>query len=144
MPNDIVIKTKYTSKQECINNCLDHQGKTYLTWVFNYSITGIIDDKGHFEISCMSRAAAMQEFIGDIVEKEDGVYMIGKIIPKPFTMRSLIVLTTILVIIAPIYVLKLGFVGLMVMVITCSILGINYYMMLKTDSLFNRISKKVT
>ena len=143
MNKHVEIKTQYTDKNECMSSCLDYHGKTYLAWFFNKDISGIVDDGGHFELSSRSSAAAMQVFNGEIIEKEDGIYMIGEIKPKPFVKKLLWVFTVILLLTAPVYIIEWKVWGVVSEIVVFMILFINYWFMYRSDMLYERISNKV-
>ncbi|MBI9012475.1 MAG: hypothetical protein JEZ08_09635 [Clostridiales bacterium] len=140
MNKPVEIKTKYTDKNECMTSCLDYHGKTYLAWLFNKDISGIVDGGGHFELSSRSSAAAMQVFSGEIVEKKDAIYMIGEIRAKPFVKKLLWVFTVLMLLSAPIYIIEWGNVCELVFF---TLLLINYCFMYRSDMLYKRISNKV-
>lgn len=139
----VEIKTQYTDKNECMTSCLDYHGKTYLAWFFNQDISGMVDEDGCFELSSRSSAAAMQVFSGEIIEKEDGVYMIGEIKPKPFVKKLLWISTVILLLTAPVYIIEWQVWGIVSEFVFFIILFINYWFMYRSDMLYKRIAMKV-
>jgi len=143
MIKHVEIKTKYKDKDECKTQCLDFHGRTYLAWFFNKDISGIVDDNGRFELSSRSSAAALQIFTGEIIEKEEAVYMVGEIKPKPFVKNLLILFILILLITAPVYIIEWAIWGIVSEIIFFSLLFINFWFMYRSDMLYKRISNKV-
>lgn len=144
MSKHVEIKTHYKNKNDCIMSCLDHHGKTYLAWFFNKDISGVVDEKGNFELSSRSGAAALQVFCGKILEREDGIYMVGEIKPKPFIKKLLLLFSAILILTAPVYIIEWKIWGIVYELIFFAIIFINYRMMYRFDMLFRRIYKKVS
>lgn len=61
----IKIKTKYRTKEECINNCRDIKRKTFMCGV-SKSISGEVNTNGTFKLSSTRKKSGMFEFIGAI------------------------------------------------------------------------------
>jgi hypothetical protein len=74
---DIVIKTKYKTKEDCMENWRDIASKTTLAVTYSRQISGQVYPDGRFEFSSRAKGRAMREFRGIIKEEADGAYMIG-------------------------------------------------------------------
>lgn len=73
---NITIKTKYETKQDCIENCRDIKRKTRLATTYSRQISGEVYTDGSFELSSRAKGSAMYEFRGIIKEEADGIYMV--------------------------------------------------------------------
>lgn len=135
------IETPFESYEECLENCVEIRKKTYLAYVFDYRISGTVNEHGEFRLSCRSGNASYFEFIGIIVEQEKKYMMKGNLIIKPFVKVFMNTCTIIIAISMipflvygqwPHYILY-GIVWVMVI--------INYSMFLNPKSLIKAIQK---
>jgi len=140
---NIRIKTKYSTKYECMEKCRDYHGKTRLDLVFIRHISGEVYPDGSFELSSRSRAAALLEFKGKIIEEEDGVYMVGEIVSKHFAVSLLYICTLLVLIVSPLYIYSWGVFGILYMFFILGLLAINFLLMRFSDSLYDEIVRKV-
>jgi hypothetical protein len=53
------------------------------------ALSGTVNDTGSFVLTIKARGAAASEFVGQIEEAEDGVYLIGYIQPRKQMMRRI-------------------------------------------------------
>lgn len=138
------IKTKYETKEECLEQCRDHKGWTRFDWMIIMKISGEVYPDGSFELTAMARAGACQIFRGRIKQEEDGIYMEGRITPKIFVKRFLIVCAVITALVSPIYVYYLGWWGTVFMLAVFSVIAWNFALMYFSESLKKQIIRKVS
>ncbi len=79
---EIRIKTRYTSIEECRESCRDIHKKTVMATTFSRGISGEINQDNHFVLSSTQKGSALFEFVGQIIEADDGIYMVGEIQKK--------------------------------------------------------------
>jgi hypothetical protein len=86
--NNVAIKTKYNTTQECLEQCRDYKGDTIFAGAFSKGISGSVASDGHFVLSSRKRYENLFEFIGRVEQREDGIYMVGDIKPRSFAIYS--------------------------------------------------------
>lgn len=86
---DVEIKTKYLTISECAENCLDIHKRRVMVLNLSKKLYGEVSDDYTFIISSRGKFGAMYWFEGQIVDREDGIYMSGTIRPKPMYQVSM-------------------------------------------------------
>lgn len=76
------IRTKYLTKEDCMNNCRDITRMTSMARSFSRKICGEVHSDGSFKLSSTNKVSNMFEFTGTIEERQDGIYMAGEIMPR--------------------------------------------------------------
>lgn len=93
---NIEIKTKFESIDECMENCRDIKR----TWVVPLpgfrKIYGVVNGDGSFKLSSQRKNSAIFEFVGSIKTRNSDVYMAGEIRPKTRYKYSIYILNVIL------------------------------------------------
>lgn len=142
--NNISIKTNYKSIEECKENCRDYKGRTRISTNFLRQISGEIHEDGSFILSSRMKGSAMFEFIGKIIEKPDGVYMIGDIRPKPIQLKIIYVSIVLMSLLGFLFIFTMGVVGLLFGAIFLIGPWFNLILINKSDYLYNDIIRKVS
>lgn len=83
--NKVLIKTRFASIEECAENCVDQVGRVRFSSSLGRKIIGEVSSDYKFVISSSMKNAATHEFVGDIVAREDGIYMVGIVRPRKLT-----------------------------------------------------------
>ncbi|SKC69181.1 hypothetical protein [Maledivibacter halophilus] len=74
------IKTKYKSIEECINSCGEMKEDTFWgKWHFLKEIVGKMNENGSFKLSTRERYGTAHEFVGNVKQQHDGIYLVGDI-----------------------------------------------------------------
>lgn len=141
--NNISIKTKYKTKEECMENCRDVKGKTILATTYSRQISGEVYPDGSFVLSSRAKGSAMFEFKGVIREEEDGVYMQGDIIKKPSAIKIVYGSILISTVIAIAMVLTMNPVFILFAVLFATMPWLNLMIINKSDFLYKDILNKV-
>ena len=141
---DVIIKTKYESKEDCIENCRDIKSKTVMAMSLNRKISGTMTTGGQFVLSSRSKGAAMFEFKGHVEENRDGVFMVGDIAPKSFQVKLIYTSVIIMMLAGAAMMLTFNPVLLLFGVLFMVIPWANVLAMKYSDHLYNVIVKKVT
>ncbi len=142
---DIVIKTKYGSKQECIEECRDIKKKTIMAMSFNSSISGTVSEFGEFNLSSRAKGgAAMFEFTGQIEEDSDGVFMVGEINPKKLQARLIYGMIVLFTIAGLGFIITFNPVLMLFGVLSLIVPWLNFAALKYSDHLYKIIIKKVT
>lgn len=141
---DIIIKTKYSSKYECMENCRDINKKTIMAMSLSRAISGTVSDTGEFCLSSRSKGAAMFEFIGEIEENKDGVFMVGEIQPKPYQVKLIYFMTILFTLMGFGFVLSFEPVLVLFGIFFMIIPWINIIALKTSDHLYKLIKRKVT
>lgn len=79
---NISIKTKYITIEDCRQNCVDIEGTRLFARSLTSKLFGVFQEDNTFLISSEAKVAFNYEFKGKIVEKTDGIYMEGRISQK--------------------------------------------------------------
>jgi hypothetical protein len=108
--NHFEMKTNYESIEEAVEKVAQLIENSKKTLVAMNLLTGEIKLGGEFILSSKARGAAMSEFIGKIVQREDGVYLVGIIQPKESAMKRFYLLGAFNLIFAFILVMSGNFV----------------------------------
>jgi hypothetical protein len=141
---NIVIKTKYKTKSECIEKCRDFKGKTKLVISLSRQISGEVFPDGRFELSSRAKGSAMYEFKGMIKEEEGCVYMVGEIIPKLFTLRIIYLSIVLGIIMAMVFIITMGTVGILFALLFATVPWLNLIAISRGDYLYKEIIRKVS
>jgi len=144
MRENIKIKTKYKSILECEQSCVDGIGRKIVAKSWSKKLYGIFEDGHRVVISSDAKGAALFEFEGRIVAREDGIYLEGDIREKSYSKGlvygsvafSLILGFAMMSTFNPVFV----FMGVMFMVIPWT----NVIYMRKSDVLYQMLVKRVS
>ena len=140
---NVKIKTKYKTILECEQACVDGIGKKIMAKSWSNKLFGVFEDGHRVVISSDAKGAALFEFDGRIVAREDGIYLEGEIREKSsskgfvygsvaFSMiLGLIMMSTF----NPVFM----FMGAMFMIIPWT----NVIYMRKSDALYQMLVKRV-
>lgn len=79
---DVTIKTKYQTLEACRNNCLDINKSFLIPFGISKKIYGKIYEDNTFMMSNASKFGTIFKFEGEIIKKEDGIYLVGDISVK--------------------------------------------------------------
>jgi len=79
---NVEIKTKYKSVEECVLQCRDVKRKNCFESLFKRELFGEIFADRSFNLRSRKKGSYYFEFVGRIEERGDGIYMVGKIQPK--------------------------------------------------------------
>lgn len=141
--NDISIKTKYNTKEECMENCRDVKGKPILATTYSRQISGEVFPDGNFVLSSRAKGSSMFEFKGIISEEADGVYMKGDIVKKSSSIRIVYGSILISTLIAIAMVMTMNPVFILFAILFATIPWLNLIIINKSDFLYNDILNKV-
>lgn len=140
---NVSIKTKYKTLEACEQNCVDGIGIKRIAKTGSNKLYGVFDESHQFTITSDARGAALFAFEGVILEKEDGIYLEGKIFVKPQTKN--IVLGSILLfsLMGILFTLSqnavLIFMGVLFMIVP----WFNFMYMNKSNALYKMIENRV-
>lgn len=82
---NLEIKTKYESVEVCMEECRDIKKKRTMPVPASAKIYGEVFDDGSVHLSSRkAKTSVIFEFIGQIEARNDGIYMVGEIRPKPY------------------------------------------------------------
>lgn len=139
----IKIKTKYMTKDDCMENCRDITRKTRLSTNYSRQISGEVYPDGSFVLSSRAKGSSMFEFKGMIQEEDDGVYMIGDI--KKKAIATYIVYLSIIIseIIALSLVMTLNPVFILFALFFFTLPWLNLIYLSRSDSLYKDLVNKV-
>ncbi len=140
---NIVIKTKYKSKSECIEECRDIKNKTIMAMNLNRKISGSMTPDGRFELSSRAKVAAMYEFIGYVEENSDGVFMVGDIQAKKLQKTLILISIVLFSLLGMGFILTFDPVMLFIGVLFMIVPWINFIIMKQSDALYKEIIRKV-
>lgn len=141
---NITIKTKYETKQDCIENCRDIKRKTRLATTYSRQISGEVYPDGSFELSSTAKGSAMYEFKGMIKEEADGVYMVGDIIKKSFALKVIYVSITLSTLFAIVLIMTMNPVFILFAVLFAVVPWLNLIVINYSDYLYKDIVRKVS
>lgn len=142
--DNISIKTKFETIDECRENCIDKTGKVIFASSMGKSLIGNIQEDNSFLIGSNQKSVALHEFIGVIVQEEDGIYMKGDIRPRLFS-KIFIYFSVLLGLAFGIGMILtwspvLMIFGLVFMIVP----SLNIVFMNKSNALYDKITRKVT
>ena len=86
---NISIKTKYKTINECRENSIDKVGKATFSSTIGKSLIGEILPNNSFVIGSNQKSIAVHQFVGEIVESDDGIYMVGDIKERPLSLFAI-------------------------------------------------------
>lgn len=141
---NITIKTKYKTKQDCIENCRDIKRKTRLAVTYSRQISGEVYPDGSFELSSRAKGSAMYEFRGIIKEEVDGVYMVGDIIKKSFALKVIYISIALATIFAIVLIMSMNPVFILFAVLFAVVPWLNLVIINYSDYLYKDIVRKVS
>lgn len=141
---DILIKTRFSTIEECRGNCIDKIGKVRYASSLGKSLVGEITPQDTFVIASNQKGVATHEFVGEIYQKDNDIFMKGIIRPRKFSMIivyayvvfGLIFGITLILSFNPVFM----FFGLLFMLVP----WLNVVHLNKSNALYDRILQKVT
>jgi hypothetical protein len=141
---DVAIKTKYETLQACRENCRDIKKRLTLPVPASGKIYGEFYEDDFFILSSRrAKTSANFEFVGQIEECEDGVYLVGEIRVKEY-LKWLLVGFSILFHMVGIAFIAVGTPGWIAYGIFFLIAAWIYILfMWKSDSLYHDLIRKV-
>lgn len=140
---NVSIKTKYETREECIENLVDHNKKTYLS-LFLRQISGHMNQEGEFEVSSRYNAGAFFEFNGKVAEDDDGIYLKGDIRVKKFIKVFTILCTIMVFVVSPVYIIAWKSFGIFFMIFILVDIGVLWAQLKYSDALYQDILRKVS
>lgn len=141
--NNISIKTRFETVDSCKQNCLDQVGKVRYASSMGKSLIGEVTDQNSFRIGSNQKSAATHEFIGYIVQKEDGIYMEGDIKARKFSERMIYLSLIFGVVFGIMLILSLNPVFVLFGILFMLMPWMNVIHLKKSNALYNLIIKKV-
>ena len=139
----VEIKTKYQTKNECLENCRDIKKSIVLPIPFSRKIYGQVFDDYTFTLSSRGKTGAVAlKYVGHIESRDDGIYMSGDITVKPFY-KILLYVLGISFILAGVFITLIGMLYLQLVGILLIAIGWYYiFLLTKSDILYRDLIKK--
>ena len=139
---DVYIKTHYQTKDQSIEQLIDHKKKTFFS-LFLRQISGVITKDGYFEISSRYNAGAFFEYKGHVVEEVDGIYLKGDIEVKKALKIYMIIISILLLPLSLVFTMAGGVYGVIFMLIMLVEIGVIFGYFKYSDALYKDILRKI-
>lgn len=141
--DNISIKTKYSTKTDCMEHYRDVKRTTRLSLTYSRQISGEVYPDGRFVLSSRARGSAMFLFKGVIKEETDGVYMVGDIIKKPSAIKMVYGSIILSMMLAFGLILTMNPVFMLFGLLFATIPWLNLWILNTSDNLYKDIVNKV-
>ena len=141
---NVAIKTKYKTLEACRENCRDIKKRLVLPIPASGKIYGELFEGDFFVLSSRkAKTSVIFEFVGQMEDRRDGIYLVGEIRTKEYQ-KWLLVGFAILFHVIGIGLIAVGTLGLIAYGVFLLIVAWIYILfMWKSDSLYHDLIRKV-